>query len=223
MVEERITLYRLLAALCDRQQQAWFAPPVGPHPKALSAYEKLVTEYRPVRATEVERSLTCRSALDFRSQREAVYLTPPKGLEHFVPVLMVKCCFEDSDGTKLDLRLMLISFSEDDRLHGLGYRMEFGNKKHAFPHAQLVRGFHPAPDRDKLAISCPSWLPETQPSFLIPATGPVTLLLIMLISLYGLEYTQHFERTAVPGIGQYVNGMSESLCPSSRAKTPSST
>ena len=45
-------------------------------------------------------------------------------------------------------------------------------------------------------IGCPEWLPETQPSFPLPATNSVTLMLAMLITLYGLDYSQYVDATS---------------------------
>ena len=215
MVAEHVTVYRLLAVLCERQANAWFNPAKNsePDPQALSAYQQLVNEWAPLRAEEVEKLAQSKSALDLVSWRRAVYLPPAAKLKHFAPLLTVYLNVGPTD-TELKLRLMLVSCAEDCELYGLGYRMEFGTEEHDFPHAQLVRDFYPSAQPGRRKIDCPIWLPQTQPSFPIPASDTVTLLLTMLMSLYGLEFTQHFDTTTVPGIGRYVNNMMQTLRPS---------
>jgi len=215
VVAEHVTLYKLLAQLCEQQKRAWFTPvkDAGLDPKALNAYQQLIGAWGPLQAEEVDAKLRSKSALDLRASRQAVYLPPASKLAHFTPLLVVKCC-ADQTGAALQLRLMLISCADDCRLHGLGYRMEIGTEEHAFPHAQLIRDFFTSPQAENSPlVDCPAWLPQTQPSFPIPATDSVTLLLTMLMSLYGLDFTKYFDPTAVPGIKSYVDHVIQILRP----------
>ena len=63
---------------------------------------------------------------------------------------------------------------------------------HDFHHAQLIRKFGQRKLDDKLQIDCPIWLPQSQPSFPLPAECPVTLLLCLLVTLYGRKYYNQF-------------------------------
>ena len=63
---------------------------------------------------------------------------------------------------------------------------------HDFHHAQLIRKFGQKKLDNKLQIDCPIWLPQSQPSFPLPAECPVTLLLCLLVTLYGREYYNRF-------------------------------
>ena len=99
---------------------------------------------------------------------------------------------------------MLVSCEEDSCPHGLGYRMECGTEHHVFAHTQLVRGLQAGDDPEGNLIDSPVWLPTTQPSFPLPAPNSVTLLLAMLISLYGLAYSQYVDPRTVIGIPNYM-------------------
>jgi hypothetical protein len=73
----------------------------------------------------------------------------------------------------------------DNDLAAIGCRFEppEGPGIHNYYHAQIFRAFHPG---GKELPCCPTWLPESWPAFHLKADDPVTLLVSMVISLYGL-------------------------------------
>ena len=87
--------------------------------------------------------------------------------------------------------------------YGIGFRMETPESMnqegdmpanggiHDFHHAQLIRRFG-QPKLDILPIDCPVWIPDSQPSFPLPAECPVTLLLCLIVTLYGRNYYNQF-------------------------------
>ena len=88
--------------------------------------------------------------------------------------------------------------------YGIGFRLETPESMnqtntttdnegiHDFHHAQLIKKFGKKKLDSKLRICCPSWLPETQPSFPVPAKCPVSLLFCLIATLYGKkEYSDY--------------------------------
>ena len=73
---------------------------------------------------------------------------------------------------------------------------------HDFHHAQLIKKFGKKKLDRKLQIKCPNWLPESQPSFPLPAKCPVSLLFCLIVTLYGRK--EYFEyRTQFPKQNSY--------------------
>lgn len=155
--------------------------------------------------------------VDFlKSQRGAVlYLPPLEKDPDCVPILSLCCKLKETQSVA-KLRVMLVKLDEKrkpDGIYGIGFRMEtperFNQDEslstnnqnlrtdnaggiHDFHHAQLIQKFGQSKLDDKLKIDCPVWIPQTQPSFPLPAECPVTLLLCMIITLYGRKYYEQF-------------------------------
>jgi hypothetical protein len=199
-----VTVRGLLQNLCDWQQKTWFGKSKGnePHETASRALEQLIAAWSPLTEKEVEASFNSRSGLDLFAMRKALYLPPLSRNPQFAPVLTMRCNL-DQDCSDLQLRVMLVSCRDGNSLYGIGFRLECGAGQHDFSHSQLLRDFRTGPYQQiGPLIECPEWLPETQPSFPLPATNSVTLLLAMLISLYGMEYSDYIDPLIV-GIAAY--------------------
>jgi len=98
---------------------------------------------------------------------------------------LLECDRRNADALKL--RFILVrDDDETQQLVCIGFRMDKGEDEHGFYHAQLIRCLQ-GDDTDEDYIECPRWLPETQPSLPICAVSSATLLLCMLLSIYGLE------------------------------------
>ena len=103
---------------------------------------------------------------------------------------------------------MLISSDKDENFRGIGFRLETPEGQnqeeetaanegtHDFYHAQLIHRLDQT-KFDSLQIDCPSWLPQSQPSFPMPAKGPVTLLMCLIVTLYGREGYKQFFKTYI--------------------------
>jgi hypothetical protein len=135
--------------------------------------------------------------VDFSGRRKVLYLPRLEKNCEFVPFLSLWCKLDET-GTRITLRVMLVSRGGNEgKLHGIGFRLEspYGDEedeenregRHDFYHAQLIRGLGWGP-----LVECPNWLPETQPSFPLTADDPVTLMLCLLLSLYGKRYCWTF-------------------------------
>lgn len=92
---------------------------------------------------------------------------------------------------KLGFHLALCMLSKNDGLFSVGYRFEspHGTGMHNYYHVQLIRRF--ADGMPSWCDECRDSLPETQPAFAIDARDPVSLLICILVSVYGLD---HFSR-----------------------------
>ena len=149
-------------------------------------------------------------------QRGAVlYLPPLEKDPDCVPILSLFCKLKETQSVA-KLKVMLVKLDEKqkpDGIYGIGFRMEtpesFNQDDssstndqnlrtdnacgiHDFHHAQLIRTLGQSKLDDKLKIDCPVWIPQSQPSFPLPVECPVTLLLCVIITLYGRKYYEQF-------------------------------
>lgn len=201
-------LRQLFERLYREQQRSWYPQRRGrkPSAQAQEVWEHLVHLWYPIGEKDFEYWFPVSSNelhVNFSQRDRFLYLPPlEKGIE-FVPVLSMKCDLDDTRA-EMKLRVMLVRLVEDyeengrGRLCGIGFRLESphgGEEKredterdeeeeresrHDFYHAQLIRNFDGGH-----SIECPSWLPCEQPSFPITADCPVTLVLCLLLTLYG--------------------------------------
>lgn len=208
-----------LRQLFDRlvgQQRAWYTDPQQGKPSrdAQEVWECLIGSMSPIGDTQFERWFPHSSDelhVDFSQQRTVLYLPPLEKDAEFVPVLDVKCDVDDTR-TEIELRVLLIRHTKDHeqndqkRLCCIGFRLESphgdgeqeeteegGNRedaRHGFYHAQLIRDF----GWWGSSVESPDWLPCTQPSLPLVANCPVTLVICLLLALYGKRYCWEFLR-----------------------------
>ena len=145
-----------------------------------------------------------------------VFLEPPPKGDPLLPVVSLSCDFGPSDRC-LSLRIALFRLvkegsSDDTSAVGLRFETpEDGQGAHSYCHAQFITGFHK--DDRRLESYLPSWMPEKQPAIPVDAFCPVSLLLAVFISLYGLkEVGGTFDlivsqMQSPPRVAQYKNGM----------------
>jgi hypothetical protein len=155
-------------------------------PRAQNVWEELTQRWWPsLEERELEKLLKVTNELHLEFSGNKVFYLPPLERDaEFVPVLSMKCDIRD-DVNDIKLRVMFVRRDENSgKLQGVGFRLESpedrGKGRHDFYHAQLITGFHNGRDVESI-----SWLPDSQPSFPILAKCPVTLILSMLITLYG--------------------------------------
>lgn len=151
-----------------------------------------------------------------QAQRGRVLYLPPLEKDPCcIPILSLYCKLKELQSIA-KFRVLLVRLDENRGPHGIygiGFRMETpekinqntspstnnqgtnttnNNGHHDFHHAQLIRKFGQDELDNKLQIDCPIWLPQSQPSFPLPAECPVTLLLCLLVTLYGRKYYNQF-------------------------------
>ncbi len=192
------TLRQLFEALCRIQENAWIRqqPRWKPSAGALKAWSTLINSLPPIGETELANLFPDSEAVevDFSERSKVLYLPRLEKNPEFVPVLSLRCNLGETK-TKMTMKVMLISSDGNEgNLCGVGFRLEspHGDERkevgrHDFYHAQLIRSLGYGPP-----VECPSWLPETQPSFPLTADDPVTLVLCLLLSLYGKRYCWTF-------------------------------
>jgi len=121
---------------------------------------------------------------DFGEHGKVLFLEPIAGSRCIVPILSMRYDFCRSI-PQVRLRLALFLFDDTENVAAIGYRFESpeGEGTHHYYHAQLIRDL----DRGHL-LPCPAWLPTRQPAFALDAENALTLVVCLLIALYGLEY-----------------------------------
>jgi hypothetical protein len=108
------------------------------------------------------------------------YLPPLMEEPEFVAMLSLECNMRSG---KTSVRIeMFRSFK--GRPYGIGYRFEHGG--HEFCHASLTNK-RPDHEGGKHLDNCPEWLPTDIPRVPMRADNPVSLLMDVLISLFGTK------------------------------------
>ena len=227
-----ITAFKqILTPLCEIQKSAWNNEDAKwkPSKRALETYkfvsQQPLQSVQPIKPEDVNKFFppSKTAAVNFFDKNKVLYLPPLKKDPEFVPIFSL-CCNLSKNQSIAKFRVMLVTLDKDDKttLKGIGFRMETPEGRgqnanttdndstgiHDFYHAQLIQQFSPKQFGDKLQTKCLSWLPESQPSFPLPADCPVTLLLCLIVTLYGGEYyTKICGR--ISGIEQYRNKLAE--------------
>ncbi len=205
MTKPSDALKDLLIPLFKKQTSAWMTrnPKDKPSCQALKTYNAIINRWEPITFEEIaylfdEPQLD----LDFSKWGKVLYLPPLKKDAHFVPVLSLDCKWNQTQTQcSAKLKVMLVCLgnhtNECQKPYGIGFRLETPENRnqskptqnnkgmHDFHHAQLIKEFGKDNLDSKLQIDCPSWLPETQPSFPLPAKCPMSLLFCLIATLYG--------------------------------------
>ncbi len=208
------TLKSILIPLCKEQEsvrQNLSSP-------ALETYQTASKKLPPITLPDIKNLFkTCE--VNFSQWGKVLYLPPLEKDDYFVPILSLKCKLNETRSIA-QFRVMLICLEKNqttDEFYGIGFRMETPGSMdqnsgatvndgiHDFYHAQLVRKLD-SKLKNKLQITCPNWLPDSQPSFPLPADCPVTLLLCLIVTLYGKKYCGQFleeHKNHIPYIRSY--------------------
>lgn len=200
----------ILTLLLKIQESVWVRQ--NPEPKrsnqALKTYDAIHVRWVPITFEEIEYLFKCpQLVLNFSQWGKVLYLPPLEKDNQFLPILSPYCNFNDQQ-IIARFRVMLVClddcFDYNRKVNGIGFRMETPENLnrseeshrnegiHDFYHAQLIQKFNQPKLDNGLQISCPCWIPETQPSFALPANCPVKLLICLVITLYGKKYCKSF-------------------------------
>ena len=217
MTETINALKNILMPLFEIQTDAWFNPEPEPKPscQASEIFQHLSERWEPIMDFEEIGHLFKPSKLRLDFSKRVLYLPPLEKKFDFVPILSLSCIL-DKNQSSAQFKVMLVCLDEHKKLCGIGFRMETPENMnqnvdtssnegiHDFYHAQLIRKFDQrAPDSIQ-GFDCPSWLPQSQPSFPLPADCPVSLLLCLIVTLYGKKYYKNFLNThGTPKTEQY--------------------
>ena len=214
MVKPSDALKDCLILLFKKQESAWVERNPGDEPTdpALNTYNAIINKWTPITLREIE-SLFNKSQQDFSKWGKVLYLPPLKKNAHFVPVLSLDCKWNQTQRSAR-LKVMLVCrcncTDENCSPYGVGFRLETPESMnqpdattdnegiHDFHHAQLIKKFGKKNLDNRLKIECPNWLPDTQPSFPLPAKCPVSLMFCLIATLYGrkeyFEYRNEFPK-----------------------------
>ena len=210
MTKTIATLKDILRHLFKIQESVWVRQ--NPEPKrsdqALKTYDAIYAKWVPITFEEIEYLFKHPELmLNFSQWGKVLYLPPLEKDDRFLPILS-PCCKLNSQQSIAKLRVMLVClddyFEENRKVYGIGFRMETPENQnqevdtpanegiHDFHHAQLIQKFGQTKLDSKLQIDCPCWIPETQPSFPLPANCPVKLFICLVLALYGKKYCKSF-------------------------------
>lgn len=225
--------HQILTPLCKIQRSAWNNEDEEWKPSkcALKTYkfvsEQRLQSLRPVKPEDINQFFSPSESTDvnFFEKKKVLYLPPLKKDAEFVPIFSLYCNLSKEQSIA-KFRVMLVTLDKNDKttLNGIGFRMETpegedqnantndndGTGIHDFYHAQLVQQFSPKQFNNILQTKCLSWLPESQPSFPLPADCPVTLLLCLIRALYGGNYHKKI-CSRMSGIEPYWNKLERSM------------
>ena len=211
MVKPSDALKDCLILLFQKQKSAWVDRNSEDEPSdpALNTYNAIINKWEPITLKEIE-FLFKKSQQDFSKLGKVLYLPPLKKDPHFVPVLSLDCKWNQTPPSA-KLKVLLVcrcnyrNCTDEKQIpYGIGFRLETPESInqtetttdnvgiHDFYHAQLIKKFGKKKLDNKLQICCPNWLPDTQPSFPLPAKCPVSLLFCLIATLYGRkEYSDY--------------------------------
>lgn len=209
MTKPSKVLKDFLIHLLKKQRSAWITKNSQNKPscQALKTYNAVKNKWIPITSDKEIESLFKQPQLDFSDQGKVLYLPPLKKDGHFVPILSLYCKWNETHSIA-KLRVMLVCLGncpdECQKPYGIGFRLETpesanqtktpagNNGIHDFHHAQLIKKFGKDYLDSKLQIDCPSWLPEAQPSFPLPAKCPLSLLFCLIVTLYGRKEYENY-------------------------------
>ena len=159
-----------------------------------SRYKRLIVVRPPLDSEGFNEEIEKATDYEMKPER-LLYLPPLVNESGFIPVLGLRCWFLNNP-PKIKLRLGFFGgLDKDGNIeNGLGFRFEtrHNGDKHNFDHMQLCVGPFDNPEFNKEYLRSPSWLPMSWPAVVIPSTNPISLLLSMLVSLYGKEILLQF-------------------------------
>ena len=201
MTKSIATLRDILTPLCKRRESIWLN----------GGWEHVLAQWQPIAREDLEelfaptKSVSEHVEVDFsQSQRgQVLYLPPLEKNPHCIPILSLYCQLNNQQSIA-KLRVMLVCLDANQEPYGIGFRLETPESMnqgdnatnsdgiHDFHHAQLIRTFGQSKLDNKLRVCSPDWLPTTQPSFPLPANCPVTLLLCLIVTLYGRKFYNRF-------------------------------
>jgi len=184
-------LKQLFSVLC-RIQKDWFSmePRWEIPERTHETLYHLMPKWEPISEKEIESLFSDPNCVEVRlsARHKVLYLPRMEEEPDFLPVLSLECKLDDENDV-MKLRLMLVHCGENGgKPHGIGFRMEEGENIHGFYHAQMIKNLEGAATVEEPPIECPLRFPETQPSIPLRAEDSITLVLCLLISLYGIEY-----------------------------------
>ena len=143
--------------------------------------------FRPINLSSLQTLFTnLPSKFDLGEHNGFLYLQPFQKSTLILPVLSLK--FDNDSRLSISFKLILIvPFGAG--IKAIGYRFENGDNTHEFYHVQHITRV----GKNKLELPTAAWIPEASPTIPLEAGGPISLLLCMLGSIYGIELKGRLE------------------------------
>lgn len=187
MNEEQTLLRHIVLPLVKRHER-WLNDAASP--SDFDLYSQIVQRFgSPFRHDELEGALRG-APLRFSTADRVAFLdqVPDAGL--VLPALALSYDFTQRV-PEATLQLGLFKMDRGQPV-ALGFRFEVphGWGSHNYYHAQPVQALLRS---RRLQLPCPSWLPTACPTLPFNALNVGTLLICMVVSLYGMEYLQDLE------------------------------
>jgi len=164
--------------------------------EAIDIYEFLTTTRYPLQSDDLDTLFSeCKENKNLVIA-ENFYLPPLEFDKEFVPLLSINYNFR-VDPPEFQFRLGMYRICEEPILiiRGFGFRFEkHYNSNHDYYHAQFTRIPEPG-----IECESPTWIAEHIPCIVLPANNPVSLLMSILISLYGHHVGAEFASMNIDG------------------------
>jgi len=153
--------------------------------------------------------LIAANEFDLLDAKRFIYLEPVLQGPQMLPVMSVRCNFRRA-APEVRLELGLFLLDSKGELAAIGVRFETpegSTGMHRYYHAQLFVAFHK--EGAYRLPQCPEWVPTEQPALLLKAQDPVSLLMNLVVSVYGYD---HLDR--VTGVGRILKSYMGRVAPS---------
>lgn len=193
MSEQIRVLGQALKALCAIQDATWtrnrrtWGDSSNIDDDTYNTCMELINNWTPLKEKDTESYFPKDSKsvkFNLSDDRKALYLSPTSKQPRLIPVISLDCNINDTEN-KIKIRIMLFQ-KIDTVLKSIGFRFEKGEDIHDFYHVQLSNELQGAKRSAKPVGEYLKWLPDSEPAIPVKANDPITLLLCLLISLYGL-------------------------------------
>ena len=179
---------QLIIELFERHKRAYDDPPKNVQ-AILQHISNKYTRFSDGAAIENALPTDDHPTSDFKEVMQFLYLRPIQRGTPIVPVLSLKTDFARSFPL-VKARLALFPLDDEGGIRSQGYRYETpegpGNGRHDYFHVQPIRVLYR--DRPGFQLPTPPWFLDSHPSWPLDAQDSVTLVLSLLISLYGLDF-----------------------------------
>jgi hypothetical protein len=153
-------------------------------PDLRRVYDHIRRDFPPCGESEIEWLLKKAPLSGSSLEVGFIWLEPMRTTPAAIPVLAFEYSFDAR--RKVCLRVAIFVPGDDQYPVGaIGYRLESpeGGRSHNFHHAQHIVDFGP----EARPLPCPRWIPTSQPALPINAKDSVSLLVGLLVSLYGVD------------------------------------
>lgn len=164
----------------------------------LQAYRTLIVAFPALNEISVEKAFRSGGAyltetsLDFMSRNLTIFLPTPK--DHQKSILMLSLRAQLTSKTPPNLvasfRLVIVSCGKHHEcgyLPAVAYRFEYGEGRHAYYHVQLCKDVYGDDSQSSSSLRYPDWLPTRLPALPVKACDAASLLLCLLIGIYGIS------------------------------------